>query len=404
MPQEGCVAEDTDKVSRGAAGPPGAARAVNARRVLAVLQRAGPLSRAELARRTGLSAQAVSVIMRGLEEEGLIARGNPMRGRIGQPSVPMGLAPEGALFLGLKIGRRSAEMALVDFLGHIRDRRRTHYAHPEPDAIRSFARLAMDVLLAPLPTPLRTRVAGLGIAMPFRLWEWTRPLGLAPGAMDDWKTRDIRADLAGDCAFPVFLQNDATAACGAELIFADGPVPRDFLYFYIGHFVGGGLVLDGSLHVGRTGNAASLGPMPVPGAPGRQLVDVASLHGLEARLGRATPAAEMIWTRHEGWDLPEAVLADWRAEAADGLAHAIVSVASIVEIGEVRIDGWLPRSLIGALAGDTRAALGRLNTAGIGRLPVVQGSVGADARVLGAAALPLAAGFMATPAEDSPPR
>jgi len=384
---------DERNAGTGQSAPP-ASRAASARRVLTLLRRAGPLPKAELARRSGLSAQAVSVIMRGLEEEGLIVRGDPMRGRIGQPSVPMRLDPDGALFLGLKIGRRSAEMALVDFLGRVRARDSRVHAYPEPDAMHDFALRAMEALLAPLAPGTRARVAGLGIAIPFRLWEWVAALGLPPGAMDGWQHRDIRAELAARCEFPVYLQNDATAACGAEMIFGAAPAPNDFLYVYVGFFVGGGVVQGGVLQTGATGSAAQLGPMPVPGAPGRQLVDVASLAGLEARLGPGTPAAEAIWHHPEGWRIPSGALAAWRAEAAAGLAHAIVSAAAVVEIAEVRIDGWMPRDLAADLVAETRAAMGRLNTAGIAPLRLSVGSVGPDARVLGAAALPLAAGFM----------
>ena len=60
-------------------------RAYNERLVLSLVRRHGALSKADIARRTGLSAQTVSVIMRALEKEGLLARGAPIRGRVGQP-------------------------------------------------------------------------------------------------------------------------------------------------------------------------------------------------------------------------------------------------------------------------------------------------------------------------------
>ena len=92
----------------------------NERLVLSLVRRQGALSKTDIARMTGLSAQTVSVIMRKLEDDGLLRRGEPQRGKIGQPSVPMSLDPEGAYFLGLKIGRRSAELVLIDFLGQVR--------------------------------------------------------------------------------------------------------------------------------------------------------------------------------------------------------------------------------------------------------------------------------------------
>ena len=73
----------------------------NERLVLSLVRQQGGLAKSDIARITGLSAQTVSVIMRALEQDGLLLRGEPVRGRIGLPSVPMFLNPEGAFFLGL---------------------------------------------------------------------------------------------------------------------------------------------------------------------------------------------------------------------------------------------------------------------------------------------------------------
>ena len=97
-------------------------REQNERLVLSLVRRHGSLAKSEIARMTGLSAQTVSVIMRHLEKDRLLRRGEPQRGRVGQPSVPLSLDPEGAFFLGAKVGRRSLDFVLVDFVGGIRHR------------------------------------------------------------------------------------------------------------------------------------------------------------------------------------------------------------------------------------------------------------------------------------------
>jgi hypothetical protein len=89
-------------------------RAHNERLVLSLVRRHGALSKTEIARMTGLSAQTVSVIMRGLEADRLLRREAPQRGRVGQPSVPLSLDPEGAFFIGAKIGRRSRQHQRAD--------------------------------------------------------------------------------------------------------------------------------------------------------------------------------------------------------------------------------------------------------------------------------------------------
>ncbi len=112
----------------------------NERLVLSLVRQHGSLAKSDIARTTGLSAQTVSVIMRELEDDNLLVRQAPLRGKIGQPSIPMALNPEGAYFIGLKIGRRSAELVLIDFLGNVRSMLQKSYRYPAPretDAWRS---------------------------------------------------------------------------------------------------------------------------------------------------------------------------------------------------------------------------------------------------------------------------
>ena len=244
-------------------------RAHNERLVLSLLRQHGALAKSDIARMTGLSAQTISVIMRALEQDGLLMRGEPVRGRIGQPSVPMSLAPDGAFFLGLKIGRRSADLSLVDFTGQIRQTRRRVYRYPTPDAVIAFVSESLPAITSEIGADQAARIAGMGVAMPFQLWSWVQYIGAPQAEMDAWRNRDIQAELSAVAGMPVTIQNDATAACGAELVFGTGEKPKDFLYFYFGTFIGGGLVLNGQLFTGRTGNAAGVGPMLVPGPDGR---------------------------------------------------------------------------------------------------------------------------------------
>jgi predicted transcriptional regulator len=87
--------------------------------VLSLVRRYGSLSKTEIGRRTGLSTQTSSVIMKQLEDDGLLIRKEPMRGKVGQPSIPMSLNPEGAFSIGFKFGRRSAELASLGWFGAV---------------------------------------------------------------------------------------------------------------------------------------------------------------------------------------------------------------------------------------------------------------------------------------------
>ncbi len=368
----------------------------NERLVLSILRRRGALARAEIARVTGLSAQTVSVITRALEGDGLLLREKPVRGKVGQPSVPMALSPDGALFFGLKVGRRSADLVLVDFLGRILSRERVTYRFPAPDGTLRFVVDAAERLAGRLDARQRTRIAGLGIAIPFFIWEWGALLGTSAEDMEAWRNLDLRAEVGALFDFPVFLQNDATCACGAELVFGDRDTPPDFLYVYMGYFVGGGVVLNDRLFTGSTGNAGALGPLPVPhaGEGTRQLIDVASLAGLERMVADAGGDANALWKSAAAWRVDPRLIDAWAGTAAPAIAHAIVASVSVMDFEHVLIDGWLPERVREGLVARVRAELDRMDLSGLPHPAVMPGTVGADARALGAASLPLSERYL----------
>lgn len=368
----------------------------NERLVLSLVRQQGGLPKAEIAKITGLSAQTVSVIMRALEQDGLLLRGTPIRGKIGQPSVPMFLNPDGAFFLGLKIGRRSAELTLVDFSGHVRATHRKFYRYPSPDAIIGFVNRRMPEVLASLTPEDRARVSGMGVAMPFQLWSWVQLIGAPQAEMDAWRDRNIQAELQALTNLPVYVQNDATSACGAELVFGTGERPKDFLYFYFAYFIGGGLVMNGQLVLGRTGNAAGVGPLPVRGVDGQmqRLLAVASLSKLADRMDAAGEDSAPLWENPEVWNVSPEILNDWMDEAANGLAWATLSAAALLEIEAVMIDGWMPTEIRAEITRRTQIALMSLDLAGIDPPAIREGTLGPNARALGAAAVPLSQRYL----------
>ena len=368
----------------------------NERLVLSLVRQHGRLAKTEIARMTRLSAQTVSVIVRALEAEGLLARQTPVRGKVGQPSVPMALAADGAYFIGLKVGRRSAELVLIDFLGNIRSMLQDSYRYPVPRDTVEFVRTGIRRMRAGLTAEQDRRIAGLGIAMPFELWNWAETAGAPRDVLDEWRHHDIRADIQQMYGFPVYLQNDATAACGAELVFGQTGSLSDFVYFYIGAFAGGGVVLNGRLHGGTTGNAGALGSMPVPGPEGRpaQLIGIASLAILEKALNAQGKDASHLWSAPEDWVGAGAEFESWLAAAGDALAYAIVAATSVIDFEAAIIDGWMPAAVRSGLVEKVKSALAGIDAEGL-RIPVVrEGSVGIHARALGGASLPLSERFL----------
>jgi len=184
----------------------------NERLVLTILRRQGALPKAEIARKTGLSAQTVSVIMRALESDGLLEKGDKVRGKVGQPSVPMRLAPSGAYFFGLKVGRRSVELVLVDFVGEIQARKHLTYQYPTPQGTLDFVQKSVAEISRTLSENQRSRIAGLGIAVPYFLWEWAAVIGVDECEMAAWRNCDLEAEIAVAISTPAALATQAQLA------------------------------------------------------------------------------------------------------------------------------------------------------------------------------------------------
>jgi predicted NBD/HSP70 family sugar kinase len=371
-------------------------RAYNERLVLSLVRLHGSLSKADITRRSGLSAQTVSVIMRSLERDGLLLRGEPVRGKVGQPSVPMRLNPDAVYSFGVKIGRRSADVVLMDFVGKIRLQDHQTYSFPRPEEIMGIITSGIGRLEAQLDLQQKERVEGVGIAAPFELWNWAEEVGAPAGAMDVWRNFDLQAEVGGRVSYPVYLQNDATSACGAELVFGAGPSYPDFIYFFVGSFIGGGIVLNSAVFSGRTGTAGAVGPLPVKGGDGstRQLLEIASIFVLENLLRDHGIDPEPLWYSADDWVDFGPPMELWIRNSAAALAQAIVAAASVIDFGAAIVDGGFPAWVRQRLVAATQAAVKELDLQGVIIPDIIEGKVGSQARAIGGASLPIFARYL----------
>lgn len=366
-------------------------RAFNERLIVSALLREGPLSKAEIARRTGLSGQASTVIVNRLIEDGLLEKRDKVRGQIGQPSTPIAPRPDGAFSLGLKIGRRSVEALLVDLAGGVVARGEVPHDAPLPERTLAVATRLTEDLLGGLGAAERGRVVGVGIAMPDDLAGWSAELKLPASALAAWTGLDVAGRVAEATKLAVTRYNDATAACAAEMLAGSAIATRTALYVYLGTFVGGGIVIDGKLFVGEQRGAGAIGSLPVS-ADGRvQLLQVASLVTLEHRL--ATAGLDVAGAVRGEVAEAEPFFETWVDTAAPALARAIAAGLSIIDFEAVVIDGVTNPDWRKRVAERVTRELDAVNRTGLAPASLVEGTIGRPARVLGAALLPLHARF-----------
>jgi predicted NBD/HSP70 family sugar kinase len=369
----------------------------NERLVLSLVRAHGSLSKVEISRLTGLSTQASSVIMKQLEGEGLLIKGAPQRGKVGQPSVPMSLNPEGAFSIGLKLGRRTAELVLMDLSGAQRRFISTTYRYPTPSLLLAFLKQGVNEIIDNMTRLQFSRMRGIGIAAPSEMWSWEEEVGAPHEVVESWKQFDLKAEVEQMFALPVYSYNDATAACAAELAFGEGRKYPDFLYIFFATLIGGGVVLDGSLYPGRRGYAGSIGSAPVPsmtlGGQPKRLIQCASIYLLERMIVAEGGDPSVIWHKSDSWAHIGEVLDRWIEQTTDSLALAIGSFISVIDFHHVVIDGGFPPHVRSVVVEKTREKLERLEMQGVAPVEVVEGKIGSDARVLGAASLPLLAEY-----------
>ena len=375
-------------------------RQFNDRVVLQALRVHGSTPKAELARLTGLTAQTIGLITARLDEDQLLVREAPVRGRVGQPSVPLGLNPDGAFAIGIKIGRRSADWLLVDFLGRVRQRLSIDYPFPDAAVLLPAIEKNLYRLLDDLGS-LRSRVVGVGVAAPLLLGGWHRMLGLTEAQSGAWNHLDLAAEVQAMTDLPVSFAKDTSAACVAELLQGRGRDLHSFLYLFMDTFVGGGLVIDSHLHRGANGNAGAVASLPLQVATSRyqrelpqQLISQASLWDLEQRFREHAldpMAAYDARALFEPW-LP--YTREWVDRAALALAHCIVAGTAFLDVEAVVIDGVVAPDLLRELWARTGEALKAYNPEGLLSMPKLElGTIGSDARALGGALLPLHASF-----------
>lgn len=378
-------------------------RQFNERTVLRAIRHEGAIPKADLARLTQLSSQTVSIIVNRLLDDGLLIKQDRIRGKIGQPSVPLAINPDGAYSIGLQVGRRSLEVVVTDFLGQMRHQWQHTYPYPSPTEVLPKIKEGLKLMQKRMGAEAWKRAVGIGLSAPLAMHQWGDLMGKkAQKAMVDWEHIDLVQEVQAMSALPVEFAKDTTAACVAELVQGLGRDVPNFLYVYVGTFVGGGLVMDGHIVNGPRGNAGAIGSMPI------------GLPPLGTRANANTPA--QLLQLASGWQLEQALMAaghdpllvqqdaimspefsaftqPWLSQAAKALAMSATSAAALLDLDAIIMDGSLNPKLLQTLIQQTEASLAQFSFDGIHQPQILAGRVGSHARALGGALLPLHAQF-----------
>ena len=295
-------------------------RSYNERLVLSLLLQNKGLSRMEIGNRTGLSAQTVSVIVRSLEQEGLVVKGEAVKGRMGPPTIPLSLNPEGAYSVGISLGHRHTDVVMIDFVGQVK----FYTSLPLPTAtdatnhsrLLATVKAALDVL----PDKQEGRLAGIGIAMP----EDREELALGPSGIAE-RFEAIGQEIEDALGIEVYVQNDITAAAAGESMFGAAKSLDDYLFFYLGARLHHRLVLNHQIFQSRAQTSHPTG-----------LID------LEQRLLAAGETTDFLWERGGEWPDLGQERSRWLTDCAEVVKASLDAASQFLPVSTVIVSSYAP--------------------------------------------------------------
>ncbi|MEC4591804.1 MULTISPECIES: ROK family transcriptional regulator [Nitrospirillum] len=359
----------------------------NQRVMLQAIRVSGPITRAELATITGLTAPAIANITKRLLNDGLIMEVGRLHGARGQPAMRLAINPDGCYSIGVNIDRDHVTVLVLDLLGQVRHRATLDVDFPLPDTVAAFFKKQVDALQAGGTFP-QDRIVGIGVAMPDDLGRVNLPN--RPASYEAWNTVNVARLFSAILPLPVFLENDAAAAALGELQFGHGLHDPSFFYILISRGLGGGMVIDGQYFRGAQGRSGEIGFLPVssPRTPATSLQEAVSLSALFGFLkANGYPLCQP--DELAGLDATgQALVAQWLDLAAELLTVPIIAVSCLVNPEAVFLGGRLPTTQLDRLA---QLITERLQ-AHAGTIPVIapvhRAATAMDAPAVGAAILP----------------
>ena len=237
----------------------------NRRAITSLLAAAGPMSRADLVRGTGLSRTTVSSLVGELITSGHVVettdRGRPHKGGSGRPPLLVALTTPGGGVAGVDIGHRHVRVAVADRRGVVLAEETGAVDVDEDgaaalDRAARMVRRALDV--AGLPV---SDLAAVGMCVPAPLDR--RSARVRTRILPGWRDLSPADELRRRLAVPVFADNDANLGALAEVGHGAARGATDVVYVKIASGLGAGIVLGGRLHRGATGIAGELGHVQV---------------------------------------------------------------------------------------------------------------------------------------------
>jgi predicted NBD/HSP70 family sugar kinase len=230
-----------------------ATREHNVRLVLRALANLGPISRADIARRTQLTRTTVSDVVTQLSGAGLIQEVGRGPSSGGKAPILLQIPRDARQLIGVHVGDGHVRGAIVNLAGDLSHRERVEL--PGRDGASALATL--EVLIDRLVGHASGLPLGIGIGTPGIV---DTASGVVHWAVHlDWRGLRLGPRLQARTGLPVYVANDSQAAALAEWTFGGHTTARSMVAVRIGTGIGAGIVIDDRLYQGDGAGAGEIG-------------------------------------------------------------------------------------------------------------------------------------------------
>jgi len=347
-------------------GTPRLLRELNDRAALELLLGGGPMTRAQVGERTGLSKVTASQMLSRLEERGLVTTVGEWAGGRGPNAALYAVVPSSAYVAGLHVEHDEVSAGVADITGEV-----VTQVSVDPNGAANPAELVRGAVAAACRSAgvEMSQLNALVIGTPGVLDPSTGDPPLNPPAWHEGGLEALRSDLR----LPVTIEKDVNLAAMAERAVGVAQGADDFVLMWIGVGLGLATIIGGRLHRGVGGAAGEIGYLPVPGVPLPQDVSHPATGAFQSLVGAQAvrPLAESY-----GFPAPTAAAAVRAAVAAaqasdkrgsallDQLAARVATGAAAVSVvldpGLVVLGGEVGLAGGTALADRVAAEVGRI--------------------------------------------
>ncbi|MBX3290606.1 MAG: ROK family transcriptional regulator [Acidobacteria bacterium] len=235
-------------------------RDVNQTVFLHLIRERQPISRADIAKLTGLRPGTVSSIVNRLIKNNLVFEGTEGPSSGGRPPKNLYINGESFYVMAVDIGVLDTVFAVSDFNGRILKQRSIP---SEGDPTRFLTKLASEISKLRNDHFSRSSFAGVGVSVPGLIDRETGTIEISPNL--EWRNVPLRKTLEDELGLPVFVENDANAAAFSELWYGprEGNGSRTLLFVLVVEGLGTGLIINGELRVGPRFGLGGFGHMSI---------------------------------------------------------------------------------------------------------------------------------------------